>query len=74
MFSDLVLFMLRFTAAVRRASQEVKHKPTGGVSNRSILRQTEFLYADGSVKWSRPFSSEAWNANAPQAWARWAKE
>jgi prepilin-type processing-associated H-X9-DG protein len=32
------------------------------------------LYADVSVKWSPPFSTEAWNKSAPQAWVRWAKE
>jgi len=37
-------------------------------------RGVNLLYADGSVKWNRPFSTEAWNTNAPQAWVRWAKE
>lgn len=37
-------------------------------------RGVNILYADGSVKWNRPFSTEAWNTNAPQAWVRWAKE
>jgi prepilin-type processing-associated H-X9-DG protein len=37
-------------------------------------RGVNILYADGSVKWSRPFSSEVWNTNAPRAWAGWARE
>lgn len=37
-------------------------------------RGVNILYADGSVKWSRPFSTEAWNKTAPQSWVRWARE
>jgi prepilin-type processing-associated H-X9-DG protein len=37
-------------------------------------RGVNILYADGSVKWSRPFSTEAWNTKAPQSWLTWAKE
>jgi prepilin-type processing-associated H-X9-DG protein len=37
-------------------------------------RGVNILFADGSVKWSRAFSTEAWNTNAPQAWVRWTRE
>ena len=37
-------------------------------------RGVNILYADGSVKWNRPFSTEPWNTNAPQPWVRWARE
>ncbi len=37
-------------------------------------RGVDILYADGTVKWSRPFSTEAWNQDAPQGWLKWALE
>jgi prepilin-type processing-associated H-X9-DG protein len=37
-------------------------------------RGVNILYADASVKWTRPFSTEAWNTNAPQAWVRWSRD
>ena len=37
-------------------------------------RGVNILDAAGSVKWSRPFSTEARNTNAPQSWVHWAKE
>ncbi len=37
-------------------------------------RGVNILYADGTVKWSRPFSTEAGNKGAPQGWLQWARE
>lgn len=34
-------------------------------------RGVNILYADGTVKWSRPFSTEAWNKSAAQSWLQW---